>query len=217
MSEAPRRARGLNGLRAAANDCRACPLWQRATQTVFGAGDPHARLLLVGEQPGDEEDRQGLPFVGPAGRLLDEALAAAGIDRGQTYVTNAVKHFKWKPAAGRGKRRIHEKPNAAEIRACHPWLLAEIDAVRPDVIVCLGATAAQALLGPAFRVTKQRGEPLPFASGRRIVATVHPSAILRAPDPETRHRELRRFISDLAVARDLLSSGAAAQPSAPQP
>jgi DNA polymerase len=211
MSEA-RGGRGLIGLRAAARDCRACPLWQRATQTVFGAGAAHARLLLVGEQPGDEEDRQGQPFVGPAGRLLDEALAAAQIDRGDIYVTNAVKHFKWKAAEGRGKRRIHDKPNRAEIRACHPWLLAEIAAVAPEVIVCLGATAAQALLGAAFRVTRQRGVPIPHASGARIVATIHPSAILRAPDPEARRSELRRFIADLEVARDL-----AAQPSAPQP
>jgi DNA polymerase len=202
----------LAGLRVAARDCRACPLWKRGTQTVFGAGAAHARLFLVGEQPGDEEDRQGLPFVGPAGRLLDEALAAAGIDRDQAYVTNAVKHFKWLPAEGRGKRRIHQKPNASEIRACHPWLLAELEAVRPDVIVCMGATAAQALLGSAFRVTKQRGVPIPFTGGARIVATVHPSSILRAPDSETRHLEMQRFIADLSAARALLSAHAAAHP-----
>jgi DNA polymerase len=202
----------LAGLRVAARDCRACPLWKRGTQTVFGAGAAHARLFLVGEQPGDEEDRQGLPFVGPAGRLLDEALAAAGIDRDQAYVTNAVKHFKWLPAEGRGKRRIHQKPNAGEIRACHPWLLAEIEAVRPDVIVCMGATAAQALLGSAFRVTKQRGVPIPFTGGARIVATVHPSSILRAPDSETRHLEMQRFIADLSAARALLSAHPAAHP-----
>lgn len=202
----------LEGLRAAARDCRACPLWKRATQTVFGAGAAHARMLLVGEQPGDEEDRQGLPFVGPAGRLLDEALAGAGIDRDRTYVTNAVKHFKWSPAEGRGKRRIHQKPNAGEIRACHPWLLAEIEAVQPDVIVCMGATAAQALLGSAFRVTKQRGVPIPFTSGARIVATVHPSSILRAPDSETRRIELQRFVADLSVARALLQAQTAAHP-----
>lgn len=196
----------LQGLRTAARDCRACPLWRRATQTVFGAGAARARLLLVGEQPGDEEDRHGLPFVGPAGRLLGEALEAAGIDRGETYVTNAVKHFKWKQVEGRGKRRIHEKPNAAEIRACHPWLLAEIESVGPEVIVCLGATAAQALLGPAFRVTKQRGVALPFRSGVLILATVHPSAILRAPDRETRRIEMDRFVADLSVARDLLGA-----------
>ena len=196
----------LDGLRVAARDCRACPLWKRATQTVFGAGEAHARMILVGEQPGDEEDRQGLPFVGPAGRLLDEALAAAGIERDETYVTNAVKHFKWSPAEGRGKRRIHQKPNGAEVRACHPWLLAEIEAVHPQVIVCMGATAAQALLGASFRVTKQRGVPIAFASGAQIVATVHPSSILRAPDSETRHTEMQRFIADLAVARALLSA-----------
>ena len=201
----PAAGTSLDGLRTAARDCRACPLWKRATQTVFGAGAARARMFLVGEQPGDEEDRQGLPFIGPAGRLLDEALAAAGIDRGELYVTNAVKHFKWKPDERRGKRRIHEKPNAAEIRACHPWLLAEIAAVGPEVIVCMGATAATALLGAAFRVTKQRGVPLPFASGARIVATVHPSAILRAPDRETRRVEMRRFVADLAVARALLA------------
>ena len=202
----------LNGLRTAARDCRACPLWKRATQTVFGAGAARARLFLVGEQPGDEEDRKGLPFVGPAGRLLDEALAAAGIDRAAAYVTNAVKHFKWKPDERRGKRRIHEKPNAAEIRACHPWLLAEIAAVEPEVIVCMGASAATALLGPAFRVTKQRGVPMPFSSGARIVATVHPSSILRAPDHETRRVEMRRFVADLAVAHGLLTRAQSLHP-----
>jgi uracil-DNA glycosylase family protein len=205
-------ARALDGLRAAARDCRACPLWKRGTQTVFGAGAAHARMLLVGEQPGDEEDRQGLPFVGPAGRLLDKALEAAGIDRGDTYVTNAVKHFKWLPAEGRGKRRIHQKPNAGEIRACHPWLDAELAAIAPAVIVCLGATAAQALLGAAFRVTKQRGVPLAHPSGARIVATIHPSAILRAPDSETRSVEMARFIADLRVARSLLAADATAHP-----
>jgi DNA polymerase len=205
-------ARALEGLRAAARDCRACPLWKRGTQTVFGAGAAHARMLLIGEQPGDEEDRQGLPFVGPAGRLLDKALEAAGIDRRDTYVTNAVKHFKWLPAEGRGKRRIHQKPNAAEIRACHPWLDAELAAIQPAVIVCLGATAAQALLGAAFRVTKQRGVPLAHPSGARIVATIHPSAILRAPDTETRSAEMARFIADLRVARSLLAPEASAHP-----
>jgi uracil-DNA glycosylase family protein len=207
-----RGARALDGLRMAARDCRACPLWKRGTQTVFGAGTTHARLMLVGEQPGDEEDRQGLPFVGPAGRLLDKALEAAGIDRRETYVTNAVKHFKWVPAEGRGKRRIHQKPNAGEIRACHPWLAAEITAVEPPVIVCLGATAARALLGDAFRVTKQRGVPLPHASGARIVATIHPSAILRARDSETRTVEMERFVADLRVARSLLAPEATVHP-----
>jgi uracil-DNA glycosylase family protein len=197
--------RTIRGLRLEAGGCRACPLWQRATQTVFGVGRPRAPLILVGEQPGDEEDRQGVPFVGPAGRLLDEALKAAQIDRAQTYVTNAVKHFKWKSSEGRGKRRLHERPNANEIRACRPWLLAEIEAIAPKVIVCLGATAARSLLGDDFRVTKRRGEVIALASGASVVATVHPSAILRAPDHETREREMRRFIADLAVARALLS------------
>jgi DNA polymerase len=159
----------------------------------------------VGEQPGDEEDRQGLPFVGPAGRLLDEALTAAQIERAQTYLTNAVKHFKWKLAEARGKRRLHERPNANEVRACRPWLLAEIEAIGPKVIVCLGATAARSLLGNDFRVTKQRGEVITLGSGPSVVATVHPSAILRAPDHDTRVRDMRRFVADLAVARALLS------------
>src|SRR5262249_44892142 len=192
-------------LRVAAAACEGCDLYKLGTQTVFGKGPKLPQIMLIGEQPGDEEDRQGLPFVGPAGRLLDEALAAAGIDRAQAYVTNAVKHFKWKPDERRGKRRIHEKPNAPEIRACHPWLLAEIAAGAPEVIVCMGATAATALLGAAFRVTKQRGIPLPFSSGARIVATVHPSAILRAPDHETRRVEMRRFVADLKVAYALLA------------
>jgi uracil-DNA glycosylase len=194
----------VQGLRVAASACRACPLWERATQTVFGVGRARAPLILVGEQPGDEEDRQGLPFVGPAGRLLDEALKAAQIERAQTYVTNAVKHFKWKLSEGRGKRRLHEKPNANEVRACRPWLLAEIEAIGPEVIVCLGATAARSLLGNDFRVTKQRGEVVTLGSDTSVVATVHPSAILRAPDHETRERDMRRFIADLAVARALL-------------
>jgi uracil-DNA glycosylase family protein len=195
----------LPTLRAAAEHCRACPLWRRATQTVFGAGRAHAALLLVGEQPGDQEDRQGLPFVGPAGRLLSEALEAAGIDQSEIYLTNAVKHFKWIPAEGRGKRRIHQKPSGNEVRACRPWLLAEIEAVAPEVIVCLGATAARSLLGNAFRVTQQRGQAVASPFAARVVATVHPSSILRAPDQESRHQELRRFIEDLKVARALVS------------
>jgi DNA polymerase len=192
----------LADLIAAAAGCRACPLWEHATQTVFGEGSPDARVVLVGEQPGDMEDRQGRPFVGPAGRVLDEALAAAGIDRRQTYVTNAVKHFKWQ---GRGKRRIHSKPNAREIRACRPWLEAELREVKPKVIVVLGATAAQALLGPTFRVTQQRGQPLegtglaPF-----VLATVHPASILRAPDPKARETEGRAFVDDLRTVQHLL-------------
>ena len=191
----------IRGLRVAASACRACPLWERATQTVFGAGPARASLVLVGEQPGDEEDQQGVPFVGPAGRLLNEALEAARIERSEAYVTNAVKHFKWKQAEGRGKRRLHEKPNASEIRACRPWLLAEIEAIGPRVVVCLGATAARSLLGDDFRVTRQRGEVIALGSGPSVVATIHPSAILRAPDHGTREREMRRFVADLAVAR----------------
>jgi uracil-DNA glycosylase family protein len=196
---------GLTQLRTAALDCQACPLWRRATQTVFGAGRAHASMLLVGEQPGDQEDLQGLPFVGPAGRLLDEALEAAGIERRATYLTNAVKHFKWIPSEGRGKRRIHQKPSGNEVRACRPWLLAEIEAVAPQVIVCLGATAARSLLGNAFRVTQQRGQEVASAFAARVVATVHPSSILRAPDEQSRHAEMHRFIADLRVARDLLA------------
>ncbi len=198
-------AASLTSLRAAAQGCHACPLWRRATQTVFGAGGARASILLVGEQPGDQEDRQGLPFVGPAGRLLDQALEAAGIDRRSVYVTNAVKHFKWIPAEGRGKRRIHQKPSGNEVRACRPWLLAEIEAVEPDLIVCLGATAAQSLLGSGFRVTQQRGRPVPSAFRARVVATVHPSSILRARDEPTRREEMQRFVADLRAARELLA------------
>jgi DNA polymerase len=198
-------ARTLPVLAAAAHGCRACPLWQRATQTVFGEGPARAPLLFVGEQPGDQEDKQGHPFVGPAGRILAEALEAAGIERDHAYVTNAVKHFKWTAAAGRGKRRIHEKPNAREIAACRPWLLAEIEAVQPQVIVCLGATAAQSLLGSGFRVTQHRGRPVPSSFPARVVPTVHPSSILRARDDETRQRELRAFIEDLRAAVALLA------------
>jgi DNA polymerase len=184
----------LRKLRAASARCRGCRLWERATQTVFGEGDSHARVMLVGEQPGNDEDLAGKPFVGPAGRLLDQALAAAGIDRRAVYVTNAVKHFKWEP---RGKRRIHQKPTSREIAACRPWLDAELRVVRPEVLVCLGATAAQALLGAKFRVTTGRGEWLPSPLAPRVMATVHPSAILRAPDDDTRHAELARFTHEL--------------------
>ena len=186
----------LDKLRTSARDCKACDLWLRGTQTVFGEGARHAKVMCVGEQPGDKEVLEGKPCVGPAGALLDKALIEAGIDRKQTYVTNAVKHFKWEP---RGKRRIHKKPNAVEIAACRPWLDAEIDVVKPQVIVCLGATAAQALLGRTFRVTQQRGQLLPFREGVTVAATVHPSSILRAPDDEARHREMQLFIDDLRV------------------
>ena len=186
-------------MRRAAAGCRACDLWRDATQTVFGEGQEHARVIMVGEQPGDREDIEGKPFVGPAGRLLDEALEAAGIDRAGVYVTNAVKHFKWKP---QGKRRLHQKPNAAEISACHPWLESEIELIKPDLIVCLGATAAQALLGAAFRVTRQRGEFMERPGLPVIMATVHPSSILRAPDEESRRLEMQAFIRDLRRAAE---------------
>jgi uracil-DNA glycosylase len=184
----------LPKLQSAARDCKACDLWRNATQTVFGEGKARARIMMVGEQPGDREDIEGKPFVGPAGKLLDSALIEAGIDRGEVYVTNAVKHFKWEP---RGKRRIHKKPNAGEIAACRPWLEAEIAVVKPEVIVCLGATAAQSLLGRDFRVTQHRGERLKSAFAATVMATVHPSSILRAPDEQSRREEMQRFIADL--------------------
>jgi uracil-DNA glycosylase family protein len=193
----------LTALRDAALGCRACPLWRTGTQTVFGEGRRAARLLLVGEQPGDREDEAGRPFVGPAGRLLDEALADAGIDRGEVYVTNAVKHFKWEP---RGKRRIHQKPNASEIAACRPWIEAELAVVRPRVLVCLGATAAQALLGRDVRVTRDRGRPIESTLAPVAFATVHPSSILRAPDDEARRRERALFVDDLTVAAAALET-----------
>ena len=194
--------KSLTAFREAAADCKACDLWERGTQTVFGEGARGAEVVFVGEQPGNEEDLSGHPFVGPAGRLLDDALAEAGIDRTHTYVTNVVKHFKWEP---RGKRRIHKKPNAGEISACRPWLEAEINLVKPKVIVCLGATAAQALLGRQFKVTKQRGQFIESTFAPYIMATVHPSSILRAPDDETRHTEKRAFIDDLKRVANVLS------------
>ena len=193
----------LKSARDAAKGCRGCDLWKTATQTVFGEGPRKATVMLVGEQPGDAEDVSGHPFVGPAGNLLDRALAEAGIDRDTVYVTNVVKHFKWEP---RGKRRIHKKPRASEISACRPWLDTEIALVQPRVIVCLGATAAQALLGSQFKVTQHRGAFVPSPLAPRVLATVHPSSILRAPDAEARRRELQRFVDDLrAVARALSS------------
>ena len=194
MSEVPVARPTLPQLRQEAAGCRACPLWERGTQTVFGGGPSHAKVMLLGEQPGDQEDLAGTPFVGPAGQLLDRALEAAGIDRSIVYVTNTVKHFKWEP---RGKRRIHQKPNAREIAACRPWLDAEIDVVQPQVIGLLGATAAQALLGPAFRVTKMRGQFIKTPLAAYVLATVHPSSILRAPDSATREAEMEHFIQDL--------------------
>ncbi len=188
----------LSSMRAAAADCHACPLWQTGTQTVFGEGSPDAETMFVGEQPGDQEDRQGKPFVGPAGVVFDKALAEAGIDRATTYVTNVVKHFKW---TARGKRRIHAKPNWGEIAACRPWLDAELEVVSPRILVCLGATAAQALLGRQFRVTKQRGEPVDSPLAEHVLATIHPSAILRADD---REKEFAAFVADLRVVAKLL-------------
>ena len=190
-------------LQEAAKQCRACPLWKTGTQTVFGDGSRHAQVVFVGEQPGNDEDLAGKPFVGPAGKLLDKALVEAGIDRDQVYVTNAVKHFKWEP---KGKRRIHKKPNARELAACRPWLDAELSVLKPKVLVCLGATAAQALLGKEFRVSQQRGRLVTSALAEKVLATVHPSSILRAPDDETRHLEMKKFVADLKnVAKEIRS------------
>jgi DNA polymerase len=192
----------IPALQKAAKDCKACDLWKRGTQTVFGEGEPDAKIIFVGEQPGDREDLEGKPFVGPAGGLLDKALVEAGIDRTKVYITNAVKHFKWEP---RGKRRIHKKPKAAEIAACRPWLDAEIAVLRPKVVVCLGATAAQALLGRDFRVTQHRGEFIDSPLAPFVMATVHPSSILRAPDDKTRHQEMKRFVADLKKLASVFS------------
>lgn len=193
----------LPAVRSAAADCQACDLWERATQTVFGEGAKKARLMLIGEQPGDQEDRSGRPFVGPAGQLLDRALETAGIDRREVYVTNVVKHFYWEP---RGKWRIHKKPRPQHIAACRPWLDIELAIVKPLVVVCLGATAAQALLGGAFRVTQHRGEFVESSLAPIVLATVHPSSLLRAPDSETRHRETERFIDDLRLVARAMSA-----------
>ncbi|PYP92920.1 MAG: uracil-DNA glycosylase [Candidatus Angelobacter sp. Gp1-AA117] len=198
----------LKTLHEAAVQCRACDLWKLGTQTVFGEGSRHSRVMMVGEQPGDKEDLAGRPFVGPAGAVLDKALAAAGIDRKDVYVTNIVKHFKWEP---RGKRRIHKKPNAAQITACRPWLDAEIRVVQPEVVILLGATAAQGVLGRDFRVTQHRGEWVQSSIATYVMATVHPSSILRAPDDESRHEEMRKFIDDLKkVAAQIRSNRKAA-------
>jgi DNA polymerase len=197
------RAAALADARAAAAGCRNCELWKLGTQTVFGEGPAAAPMMLVGEQPGDQEDRAGRPFVGPAGRLLDESLAAAGIDREGVYVTNAVKHFKWK---ARGKRRIHDKPSWGEVTACRPWLDLELEAVSPEVLVLLGATAAQALLGRSFRVTRSRGVPIEDTDlAPHVLATVHPSSILRERDGDARHAAQSLFVEDLRVAATLLS------------
>ena len=199
--------RSLPALREASKKCKGCDLWTKGTQTVFGEGASHARVLFVGEQPGDKEDLSGKPFVGPAGALLDRALVEAGIDRKEVYVTNAVKHFNWEP---RGKRRIHKTPSAMHIAACRPWLDAEIAAVKPRVIVCLGATAAQSLLGKTFKVTQRRGELIASDVAPFILATVHPSSILRAPDEESRHEEFGKFVEDLRRIRSVLGAKKAA-------
>jgi len=188
----------LAKLRQAAAGCTACDLYKSGTQTVFGEGSRHAKIMFVAEQPGDKEDLEGRPFVGPAGRILDKALTAVGIDRTETYVTNAVKHFKWEP---RGKRRIHKKPNQLEIMACRPWLEAEIAVAKPEIVVCLGATAAQSLLGSGFKVTERRGEMIPHRLAPWVTATVHPSSILRAPGEEQRHEQMAMFLEDLRKVR----------------
>jgi uracil-DNA glycosylase len=187
----------LTEVRKAASECTACHLYKRATQTVFGEGPKSAPIVLIGEQPGDYEDVAGKPFVGPAGKIMDQALQEAGIDREQVYVTNAVKHFKWEL---RGKRRIHQKPNSREIAACRPWLETELRLVKPKLVVCLGATAGQAIFGPSFRVTRERGKVLSSKLAPRVLATVHPSSLLRQPDEESREREYKRFVVDLRAA-----------------
>jgi uracil-DNA glycosylase len=209
MSKRPRASRipvlplpgNLEDLRRAAKDCQACDLWKHGTQTVFGEGTPSCEIMFIGEQPGDQEDREGRPFVGPAGKLLDWALVKAGVERKKVYITNAVKHFKWEP---RGKRRIHKKPNAAEIAGCRPWLDAEIAVLCPKIIVCLGATAAQSLLGRTFRVTEHRGEFLKSELAPYLMATVHPSSILRAPHEKARHDALEQFVADLKKIAEVL-------------
>jgi DNA polymerase len=187
----------LGSLREAAQHCKGCELWKIGTQTVFGEGKPHAKVVLIGEQPGDQEDLEGEPFVGPAGRLLNTALEEAGIDRSEAYLTNVVKHFSWTP---RGKRRIHQKPKAREIAACAPWLAAELSVIEPEIVICLGATAAQTLLGRDFRVTHDRGVWVTSDFAEKVMATIHPSAILRMPDEETRDSEYRAFVKDLKFA-----------------
>jgi uracil-DNA glycosylase len=191
----------LAGLREAAAGCQACDLWRGGTQTVFGEGAVRSEVMMVGEQPGDREDLSGRPFVGPAGKILDRALDDAGIDRRKVYVTNVVKHFKWRP---RGKRRIHQKPNWSEMAACRPWLDAELAVVEPRVLVCLGATAAQALLGRDFRITRRRGEPIDSPLAPHVLATVHPSSILRAGDDESRREQMDDFVADLRVVAKLI-------------
>jgi DNA polymerase len=195
-------AKDLKELRDDARKCQDCPLWANATQTVFGAGDPHARVMLVGEQPGDEEDKKGLPFVGPAGRLLDRALEAAGVDREHLYVTNAVKHFKWQ---ARGKRRLHKTPAQREIDACHQWIEGEIAAVKPHVIVALGATAAKAIIGPQFKVSVQRGQFVESPLAPYVFATFHPSALLRLQDEQEKEAAFGQLVKDLKLIKKALS------------
>ncbi len=197
MKKAPAGTAKIEALREAARSCRDCPLWKNATQTVFGEGESRARIMVVGEQPGDVEDREGHPFVGPAGRILDQALAAAGLDRGKLYVTNAVKHFNWEP---RGKRRLHKTPAQREIEACHQWLEREIAAVKPALIVALGATAAKALLGPAFRITRERGRLVRREGLPPVIATYHPSFVLRTKDRPEGEEVYAAFVDDLAAA-----------------
>jgi uracil-DNA glycosylase len=196
MRKSPK-TRNLSSVRVEARRCRNCPLWKNATQTVFGEGRQSARIMFIGEQPGDVEDRRGKPFVGPAGKLLDQALIDAGISRPDCYFTNAVKHFKWEP---RGKRRIHKKPSPREVAACRPWLEAELGLVKPAIIVCLGATAVAAVMGPAIRVLRDRGKLLPSPLAKSILVTIHPSAMLRMPDRELAKKEYQRFVRDLTVA-----------------
>jgi len=193
--------RSIRELRAAAATCKGCELWRNATQTVFGGGSERAKMMLIGEQPGDQEDLTGIPFSGPAGQLLDRALVDSGIDREEVYITNAVKHFKWLP---RGKRRLHQKPNGREIAACRPWLVTEMEAIEPRVLVCLGATAARAVLGKITKISEHRGEFLESDLGSRIVVTVHPSSILRIEDSDMRKVAMRHFIDDLRTARRAL-------------
>lgn len=197
----------LEELRRQAADCTGCDLYRNATQTVFGEGAVNAEVMLVGEQPGDQEDRQGRPFVGPAGRMLDQGLSDAGIDRGRAFVTNTVKHFRWTPGGRGGKGRIHKKPTAEQIKACRPWLEAELEVVRPKVVVCLGATAAQALLGRTFRVTTQHGQWVEWPYEPLATATVHPSSILRAPDDDARRLAYAGFVDDLRVVSAALTGG----------
>ncbi|HET7893784.1 MAG TPA: UdgX family uracil-DNA binding protein [Candidatus Sulfotelmatobacter sp.] len=196
-------------LRDSARSCKACDLWKDATQTVFGEGPSKAKIMFVGEQPGDQEDRAGHPFVGPAGKLLGQALEEASIARDEIYLTNVVKHFKW-AAAARGKRRIHKKPRYSEIHACRPWFDAELRVVKPQVLVCLGSTAAQSLLGRTFSVMRQRGQPMQSTLAPVVIATVHPSSILRAPDSDARHLQMQAFVNDLKIVAEVARKAKAA-------